>query len=981
MAEKKGQTRKRTTASSGQAGRRTASSSGRKKAVRNTPSRKAGAPTAAETESFISRDFLFIVAFALMIFLLLSNFGLMGAAGKFCSRVQFGLFGLISYILPLVVFLLLFLSLSNRDIPWIGMKVGAILALIFVISVVFELFDAGLTDSSRYSIKDIYLRCAEGKNGGGVLAGTITFFLYKLFKMAGTILILIVITLISILCLTRKSLEDLYAESRSRIRETAARARERAEERRWGYADDAADDYYGYDDEYPEEYDDSYGQEEYPQEPYEEEDAYYEARHRFNAHPRKKIGSFRRDRYAHGVTFDTLLPRKPEENVPDEPAGGSVNEPFNGSSDEPFHEAADVPAADLQQELPQEEESRNDIHEVIYVTGTIPQPEPEIDEAPVSDPFSDERFIEPTVEASIIPNDYGEAAAEAAPPSPEPPAPAELPPIPEIKNEEPVPAPEDAAPAAPAFTPHEITLHTERTAKEEQTAASAEKERTAEKRSAGPVGKAKPHAYVYPRLDLLKKGDSVSSAEAELDLKNTALRLEETLRTFGVNVTITDISRGPAVTRYELLPEQGVKVSRIVSLQDDIKMHLAATDIRIEAPIPGKSAIGIEVPNAENSTVTLRDILESQDFRNFKSRMAFPVGKDIAGKSVVFDIAKMPHMLIAGATGSGKSVCINTIIMGILYKASPDEVKMIMIDPKIVELSVYNGIPHLLIPVVTEPKKAAAALAWAVAEMNERYRKFADAKVRDLKGYNEFAAHAAASNPDTEIRPLPQLLVIVDELADLMMVSANEVEESICRLAQLARAAGIHLIIATQRPSVDVITGLIKANMPSRIAFKVSSGVDSRTILDMVGAEKLLGKGDMLFYPQGYSKPVRVQGAFVSDDEVSEVVTFVRDHNGPAEAQNAPDLDSIQSSAGAGGPAGDSDSGRDDLFEKAGFALIEKDKASIGLLQRIFKIGFNRAARIMDQLAEAGVVSDDEGTKARKILMTKMEFEQYLSEQ
>ena len=493
-----------------------------------------------------------------------------------------------------------------------------------------------------------------------------------------------------------------------------------------------------------------------------------------------------------------------------------------------------------------------------------------------------------------------------------------------------------------------------------------------------------PKKYLYPPVTLLKRGEKPPEGESERELRETAAELQETLRTFGVNVTITDISQGPSVTRYELLPDQGVKVSRIVSLQDDIKMHLAATDIRIEAPIPGKSAIGIEVPNKINTVVGLRDILETDEYRNFKSKLAFPVGKDIAGKPIVFDIAKMPHVLIAGSTGSGKSVCINTIIMGILFKAKPEEVKLIMVDPKIVELSVYNGIPHLMTPVVTDPKKASAALNWAVAEMTERYKKFADARVRDLKGYNEKIREQIESGEEVDEKPMPQLVIIVDELADLMMVSAKEVEESICRLAQLARAAGIHLIIATQRPSVDVITGLIKANMPSRVAFAVSSGTDSRTILDMVGAEKLLGKGDMLFYPQGYTKPARVQGAFVSDREVSDVVNFLKENN-PSTDEEAKELerriDSIANGQGGaasapGGSSGDSDG--DELFEAAGRFIIESGKASIGLLQRKFKIGFNRAARIMDQLAECEVVSEERGTKAREILMTMPEFEAFL---
>ena len=385
-------------------------------------------------------------------------------------------------------------------------------------------------------------------------------------------------------------------------------------------------------------------------------------------------------------------------------------------------------------------------------------------------------------------------------------------------------------------------------------------------------------AYQYPPISLLKRG-SKQSGESDARLRETAMKLQQTLQNFGVSVTVTNVSCGPSVTRYELQPEMGVKVSKIVGLADDIKLNLAAADIRIEAPIPGKAAVGIEVPNKENSAVMLRDLLESKVFKNSVSKISFAAGKDIGGKVVVADIAKMPHLLIAGATGSGKSVCINTLIMSILYKATPEEVKLIMIDPKVVELSVYNGIPHLMIPVVTDPKKAAGALNWGVAEMTRRYQAFAEYNVRDMKGYNE----KVASMPPVEgkaLERMPQIVIIVDELADLMMVAPGEVEEAICRLAQLARAAGIHLVVATQRPSVNVITGLIKANMPSRIAFSVSSGVDSRTIIDMNGAEKLLGKGDMLFYPSGYQKPARVQGSFVTDKEVQGVVEYLKNHNG-----------------------------------------------------------------------------------------------------
>ena len=490
----------------------------------------------------------------------------------------------------------------------------------------------------------------------------------------------------------------------------------------------------------------------------------------------------------------------------------------------------------------------------------------------------------------------------------------------------------------------------------------------------------KDETYHTPPFSLLTRGKK-GGGDSDTHLRETAGKLQDTLHSFGVNVTVTNVSCGPSVTRYELQPEQGVKVSKIVGLADDIKLNLAAADIRIEAPIPGKAAVGIEVPNKENSAVMLRDLLESTEFKNSASNVSFAVGRDIAGRCVVADIAKMPHLLIAGATGSGKSVCINTLIMSILYKASPDQVRLIMVDPKVVELSVYNGIPHLMIPVVTDPKKAAGALNWAVAEMTRRYQAFAEHQVRDMKGYNEKVSQMEPDENGNKPDTMPQIVIIVDELADLMMVAPGEVEESICRLAQLARAAGIHLVLATQRPSVNVITGLIKANMPSRIAFSVSSGVDSRTIIDMNGAEKLLGKGDMLFYPSGYQKPVRVQGAFVSDKEVQKVTDYLKDHNGDA-AYSQEVVEHMNSSAAGGNMMSGSDSAseRDAYFVDAGKLIIDKEKASIGMLQRMFKIGFNRAARIMDQLCEAGVVGPEEGTKPRKVLMSMEEFEQYIEE-
>lgn len=491
--------------------------------------------------------------------------------------------------------------------------------------------------------------------------------------------------------------------------------------------------------------------------------------------------------------------------------------------------------------------------------------------------------------------------------------------------------------------------------------------------------------YQFPPLSLLKGAKKASGKKASsARLQETAGHLQQILEDFGVNATVTDASQGPAVTRYEVQPAHGVKVSKILALADDIKLNLAVPDVRIEAPIPGKAAVGIEVPNKENSVVPLRELLESPEFKNHPSRVAFAAGKDIGGNIMVSDIAKMPHLLIAGATGSGKSVCINTLIISILYKARPDEVKLIMIDPKVVELSAYNGIPHLLIPVVTDPKKASGALNWAVVEMMDRYQKFAELNVRNIEGYNEKIETITQMEGQAPREKMPQIVIIVDELADLMMVAPGEVEDAICRLAQLARAAGIHLIIATQRPSVNVITGLIKANMPSRIAFAVSSGVDSRTILDMNGAEKLLGKGDMLFSPYGLPKPLRVQGAFVSDQEVGAVVEFLKNQSERSPEQEADveeKMKQMQASIeSAAAPAAGGGNDRDVLFADAGRFIIEKDKASIGMLQRWFKIGFNRAARIMDQLADAGVVGEEEGTKPRKVLMSMEEFEQYVDE-
>ena len=487
------------------------------------------------------------------------------------------------------------------------------------------------------------------------------------------------------------------------------------------------------------------------------------------------------------------------------------------------------------------------------------------------------------------------------------------------------------------------------------------------------IAEAKPvYEYNFPPIDLLKPShNDANSADAELEMKANADTLVNTLKSFGVMTRIVDIHRGPTVTRYELQPSAGVKISKITNLADDIALNLAAEGVRIEAPIPGKAAVGIEVPNRIKDTVTMRDIIDTEEFKNAKSKLTFAVGKNIDGDIVLGDISKLPHIIIAGTTGSGKSVCTNGIIMSILYNATPDEVRLVLIDPKVVEFKIYDGIPHLLIPVVTDPRKAAGALAWAVQEMLKRYKLFADNNVRDINGYNEKAQSTDG------MEPLPRIVIIIDELADLMMAAAGEVEDSICRLAQMARAAGMHLIIATQRPTVDVITGLIKANIPSRIALKVASGIDSRSIINEIGAEKLLGQGDLLYFPTGFAKPVRVQNCFTSDKEVSAVVDYIKNGAGSVEYDEGI-MSEIENNIPV--PKGEkpADNGKsydsgsdDDLVERAIECVIDNGQCSTSYLQRKLKLGYARAARIVDELEEMGVVGPQDGAKPRQILMSR----------
>ncbi len=915
-----------------------------------------------EIDYSLRSEITVIAAVALTIFLFLCNFGICGKFGDAVSSVLFGLFGLTAFVAPIVALACVVIGIANFGSSASIRKIVSGIILFLLAGIMADLLTGRPQTAESYDIVSIFSAASAARNGGGVFAGSLAYFSYKYLSLVGTILLILVIGIAGIVVFTQHSFVGGLKKGGRRLiertKEDAANYREYAERRR---------------------------------EKMEERRARIEEEKRLAIEQKEDEKILRMEKKVSGVMIDTTLDKEDEEN--DDIA--------------PVHSDLD-PSSKKKVFIPDEEVS-DDIHEIVLNKGMETEVEPDGQRVMVTSPRIHGMGYDDTTEDE---DDYQDVNGKttskpsnviAMAPKQQLSAASGDTSLNRLLARAKVEADEDLLPDVPIHAEDlgngmngEYVIHAQdhlsrnpnASSKIDSSASSVnhmpqgpgphtvspgmEKEIEAHKKKI-------PKKYVFPPLNLLDKGTKNKNADSARQLKETAYQLQETLKTFGVNVTVTDISQGPAVTRFELQPEAGVRVSKIVGLADDIKMNLAAKDIRIEAPIPGKAAVGIEVPNKENSAVALRDLLESAEFKEFDSKLAFAVGKDIAGKTVVTDIAKMPHLLIAGATGSGKSVCINTIIMSLIYKAKPEEVQMIMIDPKIVELSVYNGIPHLMIPVVTDPKKAAAALNWAVAEMTSRYKKFADSGVRDLKGYNKLAA----DSDDPEMTVLPQLVVIVDELADLMMVSANEVEDAICRLTQLARAAGIHLIIATQRPSVDVITGLIKANMPSRVAFAVSSGVDSRTILDINGAEKLLGKGDMLFYPQGYTKPARVQGAFVSDKEVQAVTDFLREQNFESSYSSEEIEQQISSmtsqGSSSGGFSGDSGSDRDEYFVEAGNIIIEKDKASIGMLQRAFKIGFNRAARIMDQLCEAGVVGDEEGTKPRKVLMTKAQFDAFVN--
>lgn len=881
----------------------------------------------------LRNDCIILFSIACSIILMLTNFNLAGTLGRGIKWFMFGVFGVMEYIFPLVLVASVIFLMVNRDLIRVArIKTAAVYGLLIVLCGMIQcVYNKPAVMESN--VGEIFTYCADYKAGGGFLGGILCKVLSPIGAI-GTFVILMILAIICIVIITEKS----FVSGLKNVRNNSQRMMQEAKE-----------DYSAYRQHSASRHENDMSDEEYHRLREEER-----AKARLRKIEKKEkqlaekkareeyLANARMNNVVRGVTSDTLITGdvqpEPDIDIHEIEVDRERKDEYSADIYEPDNRMKPVDKAqvivddsdDLFENLYSDDKSADSVmpaQSVQEIQDDYYSEELQYQEADASDSMMDNySYSEPDADEDVYDMQEDEAADYAGDIQEEPEA--------DVQDNV------IAENSVPEKKPKKV--------------------------------------YKFPPISLLKKNPGAASG-GKAEYRMTAQRLQETLLTFGVKVTITDISCGPTVTRYELQPEQGVKVSKIVSLSDDIKLNLAAADIRIEAPIPGKAAIGIEVPNKEAGSVYFRELVESKEFKESQSAISFGVGKDIAGKTIIADIAKMPHMLIAGATGSGKSVCINTIIMSILYKAKPEDVRLIMVDPKVVELSVYNGIPHLLLPVVTDPKKAAGALNWAVNEMTDRYKKFAAMQVRNIKGYNDVVVKKNKEGIDPPMEKLPQIVIIIDELADLMMVAPGEVEDAICRLAQLARAAGIHMVIATQRPSVNVVTGLIKANIPSKIAFAVSSGIDSRVIIDMNGAEKLLGKGDMLYFPSNLPKPLRVQGAFVSDEEVENVVSFLKENAEDVSYDESIAQATVSQESMPGSSKGDDE--RDSLFADAGRFVIENEKGSIGSLQRHFKIGFNRAGRIMDQLADAKVVGPELGTKPRKVEMTMEEFETLLKQQ
>lgn len=816
------------------------------------------------------REIILWVIVAVSLLLFISNFGIGGKVGGAVSGFFFGIFGMISYIFPMILLVGSFFAISNKDNAFAIVKlVSAVVFMIFVCVLLYLIVYGENVVSPGIAFND----SKTDKTGGGVVGAVIGYFLVPAFGIIGSYIIDVIVLIVTLVLITGKS---AIGGMKAGGKKVYASAKENSEK--------------------------------------------YQEYRQYKSEEKAKR---RMDRKVSGVSTDTTIVDKSTDNKNVSDEMGEIHiDSYSQFPEIKEEQLTKLTSQSMSELFPEKEQSA--VCEPVQETMATQEETiiPEIDPLDIEIQMPEELFDEPPV----------------------------------------------------------VEKTKRRTKSNEQEIESGirEVEKTISKAEISTGN------YIPPDIEILHKGDSNAVGNTKAQLKETAEKLEKTMQIFGVNAKVTDYCCGPTVTRYEVQPELGVKVSKIVGLADDIKFALAATDVRIEAPIPGKSAVGIEVPNSKNVTVPFRDLVESTEFKSKKSPITFALGRDISGQVVVADLAKMPHLMIAGSTGSGKSVCINTIITSILYKAGPEDVKLIMIDPKVVELSVYNGIPHLLIPVVTDPKKAAGALNWAVQEMTDRYQKFADANVREINGYNEKIASIEVPEGQEPPKKMERIVVIVDELADLMMVASKDVETAICRLAQLARAAGIHLIIATQRPSADVITGIIRANMPSRIAFAVSTATDSRIILDQAGADRLLGKGDMLFNPQGAPTPQRIQGAFISDNEIAQIIEDVKNKNGESSSdesiQNAVNSAQVSSQTVSISDGGADDDGKDALFTEAAKIIVDKEKASIGMLQRYLKVGFNRAARIMDQLEEAGIVGPEEGTKPRTVLVTSEELSSIIDE-
>ena len=1003
-------------ATAGNGRRRTNASSKAKNTRSNSTQRSSKAATAAKRSNSKKRSpqpedsifpiVLLFVVFCVLIVLCLCMFGVIkGSFGPFIKTLMLGIFGLPAYILPIIVAGAYFyhVFIAQKQIP--AHKItGTVLVIVFsgmflaflgtdldALSARAEKMDTffsklGLINTTLYN---------EG-SGGGVLFGVPALIFHGLFGKGGGLFVVILFIIFSVMLIAGRSFFDWIMDMLSGNGEVSGRHRTEAPEEEW------------LDEEELERLEEEkrLAREERRRKHIEQqrEAARRKARHeeevrliqeeREKAREEKRLKKQENDRRR----------KEAEERAEDERILATTSpgrrRAYPGTSDngipgvhklDDMHEITLIPdenmaAADGYTEKPESISAdtkrihEDEIREVKPAWDDIKADTAEIKPAEVSAEPAREEITE------IKAADPEPVSAPAAEDLPQKPKPSFF-----DENDEDLKIPEklqtEVMKPADEVMPDECSTSALKNEQEKAKTAAAAATPTP---AAAPVTNTAPVKIPYekPPISLLKDPKKGTKGDSEAELKETALLLQQTLKSFGVVATVNDYSQGPSVTRFELSLGEGIKVNKIVNLADDLKLNLAAEEIRIEAPIPGKAAVGIEIPNKERIPVSLKELIESNEFKKATSKLTFVVGKDISGHVIVADIGKMPHLLVAGTTGSGKSVFTNSIIQSILFNADPEEVKLILIDPKVVEFSVYNEIPHLLMPVVTDPRKANVALAWAVAEMTNRYKIFAEHEVRGIDAYNEQVEQGRIKDAEGNVaKKLYKIVIVVDELADLMMVAGKEVEDSICRIAQLARAAGIHLIIATQRPSVDVITGLIKANMPSRVALKCGSGVDSRTILDATGAEKLLGYGDMLFSPQGFNKPLRVQGAFVSDDEVQKVAEFLKKQTAQNQVYDQKILDDMsnlsaapESSSDAPAAEADNGDGLDEYFEKACRFVIEKEKASSGMLQRVFKIGFNRAARIIDQMEANGIVGPEEGTKPRKVLMSMEQLETFLKE-